>query len=155
MRRVTTAIAVAALALGAAGCDGDDPDPRADFLKQADRICLRSGVRPKALPNDNRQAAKLLGEEARLRAAVHLKLRALEVPAELRADYARFLRLTGEVASALRRMAAVARGDEPARLAELGRRATLVEEERMRLAERIGFRRCGRPITEPVRSESP
>jgi hypothetical protein len=155
MRRATTAIALAALAIGAAGCDGDETDPRADFLKQADRICLRSGVRPKALPNDSRQAAELLGEEARLRAGVHAKLRALDVPGELRGDYARFLELTGEVASALRRMAAVARRDEPARLSELGRRATLVEDERMRVAERIGFRRCGRPITAPVRSASP
>lgn len=152
MRPVATALAVAALALGAAACDGDDADPKADFLKQADRICLRSGLRPKAVPNDNRQAAERLGEEARLRAGVHEKLRALDAPDELRADYARFLELTDQVARALRRMAAVAARDEPARLAELGRRATLVEDERMRLAERIGFRRCGRPITPPVRS---
>ena len=148
----TAALAVVLLALAAAGCDGDEADPRADFLKQADRICLRSGLRPKAVPNDNRQAAALLGEEARLRAAVHEKLRALEPPEELSADYRRFLELTGQVARSLRRMASVAARDEPARLAELGRQATLVESERQRLGERIGFRRCGRPITPPVRS---
>jgi hypothetical protein len=154
MPRFALPILAAALALAAAGCDGDDADPRADFLKQADRICLRSGIRPKAVPNDNRQAAALIGEEARLRAAVHEKLRALRPPDELRSDYARFLELTDTVARSLRRMAQAAARDEPARLAELGRRATLVEDDRMRVAERIGFRRCGRPITPPVRSAS-
>jgi hypothetical protein len=154
MRRAITATAAAALALAAAGCDGDDSDPRADFLKEADRICLRSGIRPKAVPNDTAQAAELLSEEARLRAAVHEKLRALRPPAELRGDYARFLELTDRVARDLRRMAGVARRDDPTLLAELGRRATLVEDERLRLGERIGFRRCGRPITPPVRSAS-
>lgn len=154
MRRVTTVLAAAALALAAAGCDGDDPDPKADFLEQADRICLHSGLRPKAIPNDNAQAAELLSEEARLRAGVHAKLRALEPPEELRRDYARFLELTDDVARALRKMAGVARRDLAVRLAELAREATLVEDERQRLGERIGFRRCGRPITPPFRSES-
>jgi hypothetical protein len=154
MRRATTAIAAAVVALAAAGGDGDDSDPKADFLKEADRICLHSGIRPKAVPNDAAQAAELLLEEARLRAAVHAKLRALRPPGELRDDYARFLELTGRVARDLRRMAGVARRDEPALLAELGRRATLVEDERLRLGERIGFRRCGRPITPPVWSAS-
>jgi hypothetical protein len=154
MRRVTTALAAAALAFAAVGCDGDDADPKADFLKEADRICLRSGLRPKAIPNDNAQAAALLSEEARLRAGVHAKLRALDAPDELREDYTRFLKLTGDVAAALREMAGVARRDQSARLAELARDATLVEDERQRLGERIGFRRCGRPITPPFRSDS-
>jgi hypothetical protein len=154
MRRVTTAVALAALALVAVGCDGDDSDPKAEFLKQADRICLHSGLRPKAIPNDNAQAAGLLSEESRLRAGVHEKLRALDPPGELRDDYARFLELTDEVARALRRMAGVARRDLDVRLAELARATTLVEDERQRLGERIGFRRCGRPITPPFRSES-
>ena len=154
MRRVTTALAVAALALAAAGCDGDDSDPNADFLKQADRICLYSGLRPKAVPNNNAQAAALLSEEARLRAGVHQKLRALDPPGELRDDYARFLELTGEVARLLRGMASAARRDLDVRLAELGREATLAEDTRQRLGEEIGFRRCGRPITPPFRSES-
>ena len=154
MRRVTTVVAVAALALAAAGCDDDDRDPRSDFLAQADRICLHSGLRPKAIPNDNAQAAALLSEESRLRAGVHAKLRALEPPAELRRDYARFLALSDDVASALRRMAGVARRDDSVRLAELARETTIVEDGRQRLAERIGFRRCGRPITPPVRSAS-
>jgi hypothetical protein len=154
MRRATTAVALAALALAAAGCDGDDSDPKADFLKEADRICLHSGLRPKAVPNDNSQAAELLAEEARLRAAVHAKLRALDPPGELRGDYARFLELTGEVARALREMAGVARRDQSVRLAELARATAVVEDERQRLGERIGFRRCGRPITPPFRAES-
>lgn len=151
MRRPAACLIVL-LVLPLAACDGDDSDPKADFLKEADRICLRSGLRPKAVPNDNRQAAELLSEEARLRAAVHSKLRALRPPDELRSDYARFLALTDQVARSLRRMSAAAARDEPARLAELGRRTTLVEDERQRLGERIGFRRCGRPITPPVRS---
>ena len=154
MRRATTALAAVALALAAAGCDGDDADPKAEFLKQADRICLRSGLRPKAVPNDNAQAAALLSEEARLRSGVHRKLRALDAPEELRRDYVRFLELTDEVASTLRDAAAAARRDQSVRLAELAREATLVEDERQRLGERIGFRRCGRPITPPFRSDS-
>lgn len=151
MRRALTLLAVAAAAAAAAGCDDDDPDPRADFLRQADSICLHSGIRPTAVPNDLPQAAEQLADEARLRAGVHRKLSALRPPEELARDYAHFLSLTDRVAGALHRMSAVARSGEQAQLAELGRRATLVEDERMRLGERIGFRRCGRPITDPVR----
>src|SRR5918998_1594069 len=98
------AIALLALAAAlAAGCDDDEPDPRADFLKQADRICLKSGIRPKAVPNDLPQAAEQLAEEARLRAGVHEKLRGLgQPPEELRADWRRFLSLTDHVARDLR-----------------------------------------------------
>lgn len=148
--------AIAFLALGAAlagGCDdGDERDPRADFVRQADRICLRSGIRPKAVPNDLAQAAEQLSEEARLRAGVHEKLRALgEPPEQLRRDWPRFLELTGTVARDLRRMADVARAGDAAELAERSRRTGRTETERQRLGERMGFRRCGRPITEPLR----
>ena len=154
MRRLLLALAAAlALAL-AAGCEGEDSDPTAEFRKQADRICLRSGLRPKAVPNDNAQAAKQLAEESRLRAGVVVKLRALEVPDELREDFTRFLALSERVARGLRDMAAAARADEDARLVELGRRATLVEDQRQRLGDQMEFRRCGRPITDPVRSAS-
>jgi hypothetical protein len=150
------AIALLALAAAlAAGCDdgdGGERDPRTDFVKSADRICLKSGIRPKAVPNDLAQAAEQLSEEARLRARVHAELRALgDPPAELRGDWPRFLELTGTVARELRRMAGVARAGESAELAELSRRAGETETERQRLGERIGFRRCGRPITEPLR----
>ena len=154
MRRAFTAAALAlAVGLGA-GCDDDESDPRPEFIKQADRICLRSGLRPKALPNDNAQAAVLLADEARLRAKVIVRLRALEQPDEFREDFTEFLALSERVARGLRDMAAAARADEDARLAELGRRTTIVETQRQRLGERMKFRRCGRPITDPVRGES-
>jgi hypothetical protein len=153
MRRALTLIALVAAAAGA-GCDGDDdPDPQSDFHKEADRICLNSGLRPTAVPNDLPHAAQQLADEARLRSAVRDKLAGLDPPEDVARDYARFLELSGEVAAGLRRMSAVARRGEQARLAELGRRLTLVESERQRLAERIGFRRCGRAITEPVRGD--
>jgi hypothetical protein len=147
------AIALLALAVAlTAGCDDDERDPRADFVKRADRICLKSGIRPKAVPNDLAQASEQLAEEARLRAAVHGELRSLgDPPEELGRDWTRFLELTGAVARELRRMAGVARAGEAAELAELSRRTGETETERQRLGERMGFRRCGRPITEPLR----
>jgi hypothetical protein len=151
MRRTTTiAAAGAALALLGAGCDNDDdPDPSADFLQQADRICLKSGIQPQAIPNDLPHAAAQLAEEAELRDGVREKLSALKPPEELRGDYARFLEQTGEVAARLARMAKLARGGREADLGELGRRTAELEAARFELAEKIGFRRCGRPITKP------
>ena len=151
MKRALTLLALGALL--AAGCDGgdDDADPRSDFVKDGDRICLKSGIRPKAVPNDLPQAADQLAEEARLRADVHAKLSALDPPDDVRADYERLVELSGQVAGDLRRMAALARAGRDADLAELGRRTGLVEAERFEVAERMGYRRCGRPITEPVR----
>ena len=151
MRRALTVLAIAAAAASAGGCDDDDPDPRSDFVKDGDRICLRSGIRPTAVPGELPQAARQLAVEARLRAAVHEKLAALDPPEDVADDYARFLRLTDRVARSLRRMSAVARAGDQAELAELGRRTTLVEDERMRLGERLGYRRCGRAITESFR----
>jgi hypothetical protein len=150
MKRAIALLALAAVL--AAGCDDDEPDPQSRFLQRADRICRESEIRPSAVPNDLAQAAEQLSKEARLRAAVHTKLRSLgEPPADLRRDWPRFLELTAAMARDLRRMAAVARAGEAAELAELSRRAGLTETERLRLSERIGFRRCGRPITEPLR----
>ena len=154
MRRALTLLAIAAVAALAAGCDDDDNhDPRSPFVKDADRICLRSGIRPTAVPGDLPQAAEQLAVEARLRAEVHRKLSALDPPKDVARDWERFLRLTDRVARDVRRMSGVARAGDQAELAELGRRTTLVETERMHLAERMGFRRCGRAITEPVREE--
>lgn len=133
-----------------AGCDDDDSDPRADFLKQADRICLKSGIRPKAVPNDLPAAADRLAEEARLRAGVHEKLAALEPPDDLRADYTRFLEQTERVARDLARMAGLARAGREADLGELSRRTGELELQRFELGEKIGFRRCGRPLTDPL-----
>jgi hypothetical protein len=150
MRRLAILLAIAA-AVGP-GCNGDDePGPRADFLRRADRICLQSGIRPKAVPNDLPAAAGQLAEEARLRAGVHEKLSALEPPAELRDDFARFLDQTGRVARDLERMAGLARAGREADLGDLSRRTGELEAQRFELAEEIGFRRCGQPITEPVR----
>ena len=149
MRRALTLLAIAAAAAGAAGCDDDDGgDQRTEFQRQADRICLRSGIRPKAVPKAMPQAARLLAEEARLRSAVREKLAAIEPPAEHAADYERFLSLSGDVAEGLRRMSGLARRGDRAGLADLGRRTGDVEHERQRLGERLGFIRCGRPITE-------
>jgi hypothetical protein len=150
MRRALILLVAGATLL--AGCDDEDSDPRADFLKQADRICLRSGIRPKAVPNDLERAAGQLAEESRLRAGVHEKLERLEPPDALREDYARFLDQTDRVARGLDRMAALARAGRDADLGELGRRTGELESQRFELGKRIGFRRCGRPITDPVRS---
>ena len=147
--------AITLLALGAAlvaGCsDDEDSDRRPDFVKEADRICRKSGIRPKAVPNDLTQAAEQLEEEARLRAAVHGQLARIEPTEELREDYRRFVAETDAVARALSLMATFARSGQEGDLAETGRRTGVREAERLRLAERIGFRRCGRPITDPVR----
>ncbi|HEX8744514.1 MAG TPA: hypothetical protein VF712_15415 [Thermoleophilaceae bacterium] len=153
MRRILAILAVGAIAAGG-GCSDDDgdADPRSDFVKTADRICLRSGLRPQGLPGDLPHAAEQLAEEARLRAEVHAKLAELHPPAHLRADYERFVDQTGRVARDLGRMAKLARGGHEADLGELGRRAGELESGRLRLAKRMGFRRCGRPITEPVRT---
>ena len=153
MRRALTLLAVGGVLL--AGCDGDDSDPRADFLEQADRICLKSGIRPKAVPNDLPAAADRLVEEARLRAGVHEKLAALEPPDDLRADYTRFLEQTERVARDLDRMAGLARDGREADLGELSRRTGELELQRFELGERIGFRRCGRPLTDPLPGQTP
>jgi hypothetical protein len=150
MSRSITLLALGAVLL--AGCGGGDkPSPRADLLKQADRICLNSGMRPRAIPGGLAQAAADLSGEARLRSAVRAKLAALRPPSDLRVDYARFLAASEGVAGDMRRMAGLARRGRQADFAELDRRTNLAEAARFRLAERIGFRRCGRPIQAPVR----
>jgi hypothetical protein len=150
MRRATTFLALGAMLV--AGCGGGErPSPHAQFLRQADRICRKSGIRPQAIPSGLPQAAAQLSDEARLRLAVHSQLVAVKPPDELRADYTRFLAETDAVARDIQRMAALARRGRQADLAELGRRTGLADAARFRLAERIGFKRCGRPIVEPVR----
>jgi hypothetical protein len=152
MRPATTILVLsAALAAGCGGGGGKHPSPHADFLRQADRVCRESGIRPQAIPSGLPQAAEQLAQEARLRSAVHARLTAIKPPADVRVDYTRFLAETDGVARDMQRMAALARGGRQADFAELGRRTGLAEAARFRLAARIGFRRCGRPIVDPVR----
>jgi hypothetical protein len=155
-RRVTqrtTIAALAAVVIVAAGCGGggDKHSPHHDFVVRADRACVQAGFRPVAPPKSLDQAARQADAEARRRRALQAELTRIAAPADLKSDYADFVRKSGAIVAALDKMRALARAGRQAGYALAAEALNTIAAERKDVADRIGFKRCGQPITSEER----
>lgn len=152
-----------ALLLVACGGGGDAPDrqappranPRDGYVAQADRICAsRQPLREEEI-EDPSEAAGVARDQIALHSAVDGELRGLVPPPELRPAVKSFHRKSAEVIGLLReevvlaesRRGLDARGTR--RFNRLAAKVGRVLAQRMAIAERIGFRVCGRPAQGP------
>ena len=158
MRLRTTAAALALAAGIAAGC-GDDDDggklSKADYIAKADSACVDSALRPKAPPQNARQAAEQTAEEAKARKDLQADLEGLEPPDEIKADADEFLKKSQELIAGLERMNQLAKDDKQADYAKEEQSLAKVGQEREQVADRIGFKRCGQPFTPEEREQLP
>jgi hypothetical protein len=133
-----------------AGCGGDDGGgklSKADFIAKADQECVDSGLRPKAPPQNAQQAAQQTAEEAQGRKDLQEKLRDIEPPVELKAEYEGFLLESDNVIDRLEEMSRLAKENKRAEYAKADAALAKIGQSRESSADRIGFKRCGQPFT--------
>jgi hypothetical protein len=142
-------IVLATAAASAAGCGGDDGGKlsKADFIAKADKACVASALRPKAPPQNAQQAAQQTAEEATARKELQGKLKGIEPPADLKADYDDFLAKSENVIARLESMSQLAKDDKRADYAKADAELAKIGQARETVADRIGFKRCGQPFT--------
>lgn len=148
--------ALAACALGAAGCDGNDDGgggggetkalSKSDFLARADRACRGSGLKPVGPYKDAKDAARGTAEQLRIRRRLDKKLAGLKPPSELESDFGAFQDGTGKMIAALVRAKTAADRDQEPKFSEATKAFDTAGRERERAADRVGFRRCGQPL---------
>lgn len=155
MRHGTVLAALAAAGAVAAGCGGDDGEKlsKADLIVKADKACVDSALRPVAPPQSADQAAKQTEDEAKARKDLQEKLEKLEPADDVKADYDEFLKQSDELIAILERMAVLARDEKRAEFDREDRKLASAAEQRGKLADRIGFKRCGQPFTAEERKE--
>ena len=140
--------AVLAAAGALAGCGGgDDKLSKADFIEKADKACVDSALRPKAPPQDAQQAAQQTAEEATARKDLQGKLKDIEPPTDLKADYDDFLAKSDAVIAKLEEMSRLAKDNKRADYAKADAALAKIGQERENVADRVGFKRCGQPFT--------
>ncbi len=143
MRRAPCLLALVALA-ACSGGGADERLSREEYAKRADAICAEYDRRIERL-EDPRSVAELarLAEEALPIAREGVRrLRALEPPAELRADVRRWLERNDRNVAMIEALRDAARAGQTTRVRQIASEATENEEEADRLARRIGLRAC-------------
>jgi hypothetical protein len=155
--RAAGAVLALALAAAVAACGGDDDGgdklSKAEYIEQADRACVDSALRPKAPPQNSRQAAQQTKEEADARKDLQGDLQKLTPPDELKGDADEFLKKSQELIAGLERMTRLAEDDKQAEFAKEDQKLADVGQSREQVADRIGFKRCGQPFTPEEQEE--
>lgn len=147
MRYLVVAAALL-VALGSAGCMGDDGGGDESFAEQADAICSDAQaeiarVQQPQDPRDPLQLALFLERAVPIARSQNRRMRALERPEEQRAQINAFLgALEAEVDVAERMLAAARREDREAVSAAL-QESGLASVQSQQFAQRLGLEVCG------------
>ena len=148
---------LAALALGLGACGGDDDggEPsKADFIEQADAICVRvnetiGGINDELRSVTGSTKEKLAKLEPILRRAVRLQedaieeFAALEPPPEDQDLIDRYLDAAEEQSDVLRDMAKTAGSGDAREYASVARKLPELSHQRRELIADYGFEQCG------------
>ena len=154
-------MAVACATLTVVGCDGDAAegpaaptvarDARETFIARSDRACAaRAPLREEEI-EDFEQAGGVARAQLSAQATLDTELRRIGPPPELIGDVQAYRLETGKVIRLLQQEILVAEapgGGTDAAIERFNRLASAVGRtlaERQAIAERIGFRVCGRP----------
>lgn len=139
------AAALAAVALAAAGCDGgSDRLSERELRERANAICARydEQIDEVAAPTSADEVARFAERAAELTREGVAELRALEPPAELEEDYARFLAEGDGVVALSERLARAARAGDVAELETILAEAQESERRSDRIARELGLDDC-------------
>lgn len=159
-RAALLALALAALAgLTAAalifdlGPFADDDPPSGDYLASGDEICAEAQREfvdaQRTPPRTPADAAELTSDLADVAEQEIAELRELTVPAQLRTNAERYLAAREEGVALLREGVKAAEDEDPEAYEDLQAQLERTQPARHRLARKVGFTECSRPLTPP------
>ncbi len=140
-------VALAVLALVAAGCmggDGDDRLSEEEYLREADAICASYDERLNSLPEPTNLTGleRVAGQALALASEGVERLRALKPPEELQAQVDEWIERNEENVRKIRELREAAAQKQAQRVQELASAAADNEDEADALAKEIGLRAC-------------
>ena len=147
---VRYAVALAAVAVGAAGCGeskGSDRLSKEDYLKRADAVCTAYDHRLEELPEPKAiEGVVTLADEAKPVAERGLaELRKLRPPADLQEDVDAWLALNQANVDAIDDLREAAAASDEAAARAVSQRAVENERKADAVAKRIGLEECAAP----------
>ena len=144
-RTLGAAAALAVTAALAAGC-GDSGPSKAEFVKKADAACAQTNKAhpPPPQPKDAKEAAKQQAQEIEIREGLDKKLKALDVPDDLKKDFDAYNAGTEKIIAAIRKMKADADKNNEKKFGVDQQAFTKAAADREKSAVKLGFKTCGR-----------
>jgi uncharacterized lipoprotein YehR (DUF1307 family) len=149
---------VAVLALGVAGCGGDDAPTKAEYIADGDALCTESNKQAKALTKQFEAAetkareqkslaplAPALTEAQKIIADANAKFQGLEAPAGLEDQVAALQKELDKQADLTEQLVAAAAKNDEKTYSSLGRQAVASQQKSQKSMNQIGFKVCGRP----------
>ena len=139
-------LAALAAAVAVAGCGGDSGPSKAEFVKKADALCaqINKAHPPKPAPKNAKEAAAIWTEEGGIRRDLDKKLRELEVPDDVKSDFAAYNAGTEKILAAIDRMAADAKANDEKKFGADQKTFDTEAAVREKSAIKLGFKTCGR-----------
>jgi hypothetical protein len=152
-RRTSLLSAGAALATTAAlaGCGSSGPS-KADFVKKADALCTQTNKQhPPKPPLPNAKAAVAQAqEEIGIRQALDKKLKALDIPKDVKSDFDAYSAQTAKIIALVERQKGDAAANDEKKYTQDSQAFNSLATAREAIAKRIGFTVCGRKLPQPV-----
>lgn len=153
MHRKVAGLVAAALALGAASCGGDEPLTKAEFIRQADAVCVESRrvgtAEQSKLSGNGASMREVVDKALEVKQTLAADLAEIEPPESLAASYKAYLR-TLKLNTSLSREIVASIGDAGEEsvkagspTAKLATRRDAVTHETVRLAKAMGLTDCG------------
>jgi hypothetical protein len=159
MRIPRLALPIAAvLALGAAGCGGDDGPTKAEYIASADEICAAANKQAKGISKQfetqgkKAQAQKslkpltsALSEAQKLNAQTNVKFQALEAPKDLEKQVETMNQELDKQDEITEKLVAAAAKNDQKTYNQLGQQVGQSQQKTQQVMNEIGFKVCGQP----------
>lgn len=133
----------AALALLVAGCGGGGALSKSDLIAKADVICADAKKKIDGLgtPDSADKLKEFAGKASDLVKDQASKLKALEPPADVKADWDKAMGLLDKQVELAKKLADNA--DDPAKIQEVATEGNAINTEATAIAKKIGLKTCG------------
>jgi hypothetical protein len=159
MRIPRLALPIAAvLALGAAGCGGDDGPTKAEYIASADAICTDANKQAKTISKQFETLGKkaqeqksltplspALSEAQKLNAQTNVKFQALDAPKELEDEIAAMNKELDKQDEVTEKLVAAAAKNDQKTYNTLGQQIGESQQKTQQIMSEIGFKVCGQP----------
>ena len=135
-------VAALAAAVALAGCGGTS---KADFVKEADALCVKTNKEhPPKTASNPKQAAALWAEELTIRRQLDSDLRKLDVPDDVKKDFDAYNAGTTRIIAVIGSLKTSSQKKDATQYKIDQRAFETAAASREKVAQKIGFKTCGR-----------